>query len=97
MTRAESHRRICDQLSNTYIKKNSDYGNSFRVTREKYPNAILVRLCDKLSRLEQLMSPGYEPKVVDEAIEDSLCDLANYAIMELVEREMDAQKAVDEA
>lgn len=47
--------------------------------------AILIRLNDKLNRLETLMN-GAEQHVSDESVEDTLLDLANYCIMELVER-----------
>lgn len=39
------------------------------------------------SRLKTLME-GAEQKVKDESIDDTLMDLANYCIMELVERKM---------
>ena len=39
----------------TYEAKNADYGDSFAKTRELIPNAILVRLHDKLNRLTSLM------------------------------------------
>lgn len=73
------------KLFETYKAKNADYGDSFAQVRQKYPNAILIRLNDKLNRLETLMN-GAEQHVNDESIEDTLLDLANYCIMELVER-----------
>jgi len=79
------HWTICKELFETYKAKNADYGDSFAQVREKYPNAILIRLNDKLNRLETLMN-GAEQHVNDESIEDTLLDLANYCIMELVER-----------
>lgn len=79
------HWTICRDLHDTYKAKNADYGDSFAQVREKYPNAILIRLNDKLNRLETLMN-GAEQHVNDESIEDTLLDLANYCIMELVER-----------
>lgn len=79
------HWTICQELFETYKAKNADYGDSFAQVREKYPNAILIRLNDKLNRLETLMN-GAEQHVNDESVEDTLLDLANYCIMELVER-----------
>lgn len=79
------HWTICRDLHDTYKAKNADYGDSFVQVREKYPNAILIRLNDKLNRLETLMN-GAEQHVNDESVEDTLLDLANYCIMELVER-----------
>lgn len=79
------HWTICQELFETYKAKNADYGDSFAQVRDKYPNAILIRLNDKLNRLETLMN-GAEQHVSDESVEDTLLDLANYCIMELVER-----------
>lgn len=85
MNKVEVHKNICDSLNDTYKAKNADYGDSFASLREEFPNAILIRLTDKLSRLKTLMG-GADQKVSDESIEDTLLDLANYAIMEVVER-----------
>lgn len=82
------HLDICQELNLTYKKKNHDYGDSFAKLRKEIPDAILVRIYDKYSRLKTLMQ-GAEQKVKDESIEDTLKDLANYCIMELVERRAD--------
>lgn len=79
------HRDILQQLHNTYLNKNHDYGNSFHKVREEFPHAVLIRLMDKLERLKVLY---FTPAFVGESIEDTLLDLANYAIMEIVERRM---------
>ena len=82
------HEAICENLNEIYTQKNNDYGDSFAEMRKEYPNAILIRIHDKYARLKRLMS-GIEQQVHDESIEDTLMDLANYCIMELVERERD--------
>lgn len=82
------HKEICNNLHETYEDKNADYGDSFALVRGKYPNAILIRLNDKLNRLETLLN-GSHQHVNDESIDDTLLDLANYCIMELVERRSD--------
>ena len=43
------------------------------------PHAILVRMSDKLQRIGTLLTN--EAQVKDEMIEDTLSDLANYAII----------------
>ena len=83
MNKTELHKQICEQLTQTYEAKNHDYGDSFSVLRREYSNAILIRIFDKYSRLKTLIDK--EAKV-DESIDDTLMDLANYCIMELVER-----------
>lgn len=79
------YRSIIEELYDLYKRKNSDYGDSFVNVRHKFPNAILIRLNDRLSRLETLLCKS-ERAVMDESIDDTLMDLAAYAIMELVER-----------
>lgn len=82
----ELHKDILVQLHQTYARKNHDYGNSFHKVREEFPNAVLIRLMDKLERLKTIYNST--SLVLDESIEDTLLDLANYAIMEVVERQM---------
>ncbi len=84
MSKIEKHKNICRKLNETYELKNNDYGDSFAKLREEYPNAILIRLGDKYGRLKTLMG-GTVQKVSDESIRDTLLDLANYCIMEVVE------------
>ena len=84
----DKHMDICKELNDLYAKKNADYGDSFAKLRQEYGSpAILIRLEDKLGRLKRLMM-GNEQNIKDENIEDTLIDLANYAIMELVERRL---------
>lgn len=77
------HEDICKQLNLLYENKNSDYGDSFEKVRQEYPEAIIIRLMDKLERLKTLYK--VKQSKVDESIEDTLMDMANYCIMELVE------------
>src|SRR5699024_8896048 len=66
------HKRICERLNKVYADKNHDYGNSFGATYEKYGDiSALVRISDKMNRIEQLVQTG-EQKVKDEALEDSI-------------------------
>ena len=77
------HQKVCEELTELYRKKNHDYGDSFHITFEKWglPMAA-IRLGDKLQRFETLIRA--ESKV-DESIRDTLVDLANYAIMTVME------------
>ncbi len=79
------HKEICNELNLIYERKNNDYGDAFAKLRQEVPTAILVRIFDKYSRLKNLLQ-GAEQKVNDESITDTLMDLANYALMELIER-----------
>jgi len=84
------HAEIVTGIHDLYIAKNADYGDSFSKVRNKFPNAILIRLNDKLSRLETLMT-GATQQVIDESIDDTLSDLAGYCILEKVERKADLE------
>lgn len=77
------HRGICDEIHQLYLRKNADYGNAFAEARETIPFYTLGKLHDKFSRYKNL-TLGEKAKV-DESIEDTLLDLANYAIMEVAE------------
>lgn len=89
------HKKICKELNALYSAKNHDYGDSFRKTRSIVPSAILVRLHDKLGRLDSLLMTPESATVKDESIDDTLMDLANYAIMELVERRREKVEGSD--
>lgn len=86
MDKIELHKLTIDEMHELYKRKNADYGDSFAQLRKRYPNFVCMRLFDKLNRLDTLIQPGYEAKVADEKLEDTLMDIANYAIMEIVER-----------
>lgn len=81
----ELHEAICAELHSLYCCKNHDYGDSFAQARMRIPAYTLGKLYDKYMRLETLML-GAPAAVTAESIDDTLMDLANYAIMELTER-----------
>ena len=83
------HKDFCDTLNIIYRQKNHDYGDSFAKVRSVVPNSILVRLMDKLERLKTLLGKGEQAQVIDESIDATLMDMANYCIMELVERRLE--------
>lgn len=85
MNKTEIHKEICEKIHKLYKAKNADYGDSFAKVRKKYPDTFFVHANEKLERAETLFE-GKEQQVKDESIEDTLFDLANYCIMELVER-----------
>lgn len=76
------------ELQDIFVKKNTDYGNSFEESLEKHGLiAAIVRMEDKLSRLNTLSKN--EALVKDESIIDTLKDLSNYALMTAVWLEQD--------
>ena len=71
-----------------YARKNHDYGDSFHQTFVEEGMAMArIRLGDKFNRFKTL-SRNEEQKVNDESIRDTLIDLANYAIMTVLEIEV---------
>lgn len=85
MDKIEKHQEILNQIHTLYINKNHDYGDSVHDTYEKYGLvSFLVRLEDKLNRARTLYQKN-EIKVTDEKLEDTLLDLANYAILAVLE------------
>jgi len=74
---------VCDEVKDLLIRKNHDYGDSFSKQYEKYGLLSgVIRMDDKMARIENLLKSDSK---VDESIEDSLKDLAGYAILTLVE------------
>lgn len=87
MNKVERHREICLGLNDLYAWKNADYGDSFHLSFVEEGMAMArIRLGDKLNRFKALSKSG-EQRVQDESMKDTLLDLANYAIMTVLEIE----------
>jgi hypothetical protein len=83
-SRTQSHREVIEEIHNTFKIKNADYGNSFGEQYEEYGLlSAVIRLDDKMRRLKQLLKQ--DAQVKDESIRDTVLDLANYAIMTVME------------
>lgn len=77
----EQFEAITKEMLETYIKKNHDYGDSFTESCDKFGIvAGVVRMNDKINRVNTLYNHAEIAKV-NEKLEDTLLDLANYAIM----------------
>ena len=84
LNNVQIHAKVCQELTETYKKKNEDYGNSFEISLDKHGLiAGIVRMDDKMSRLISLNSKN-DQLVLDESMRDTLMDLANYAIMSVM-------------
>ena len=87
MNKYDRHMEICKKLNEIYTKKNHDYGDAFSESYGKYGNVMpIIRLEDKLNRFRNLVMNG-NVEVKTESMEDTLLDLANYAIMTVIEIE----------
>ena len=73
---------ICQEMMELHRRKNSDYGNAAHESYKEFGlNSYVIRLNDKMRRLKSLTGRGVDISVKDESIEDTLMDLAAYAIM----------------
>lgn len=71
---------ILNEIKQLHNRKNADYGDSFDKTLDEFGLvASATRMSDKFNRFKSLIkNPA---RVEDEKIEDTLIDLASYAIM----------------
>lgn len=77
-------REITDYMHQIYEKKNADYGDSFSKTFDEFGlTASAIRINDKTERFKKLIKQ--DAQVQDESIKDTLLDLANYAVLTLME------------
>lgn len=73
---------ICRDLMALHARKNKDYGNAAHESFKDFGLiSYVIRLNDKMNRLKSLTKPGVEQEIKSESIEDTLMDLAAYAIM----------------
>lgn len=93
MNKVERHSQICNHLNNLYERKNNDYNDSFGKSYKEYGVTMsCIRLEDKLNRLKALTVHNKKQEVEDESIQDTLMDLANYAIMTIIEMDIENGK-----
>lgn len=91
MDKVELHKEIVTNMNEMYKSKNEDYGDSFDKSLDKFGLlSSLIRLTDKMNRFEQLIDN--DSKVNDESIEDTLLDMANYAIMTVMWKRLKDEK-----
>lgn len=97
----QRHEVICTELNALYAKKNADYGNAFHLSYLEEGLAMSrIRLGDKFNRFKHLsraiVTNSDAQKVKDESIRDTLIDLANYAIMTVMELDREAKEREEE-
>lgn len=81
ISQVDAFSRILDEMKDTYIRKNNDYGNSFEQSCDEWGVlAGVVRISDKFNRIRSL-THGNDMMVKNESIIDTLTDMANYCIL----------------
>ena len=85
-SKVEQFTSITTEMAQLYKQKNENYGDSFSKLYETLgPISGLVPLHNKLDRITNLIKNAKETTNHFESIEDTLRDLACYAIMYLIE------------
>ena len=82
-------RDITEKMMETFLKKNHDYGNSFHETWDEFGDKGIITALTQIShKYHRLMNIGLGAKpLVDESIDDTLLDMANYCILTIMELE----------
>lgn len=83
-TDADRFKDITDKMSDTYKRKNHDYGNAFSEMYDELGiNYGYGKIREKVNRIKTL-NDG-DAMVENEPLEDALLDCANYCILTLME------------
>ena len=78
------HTRVLQELHDTYLRKNADYGDSFAALYTEFgPTYAIAHIVEKTARIRTLLK--HTANVSGESMRDSLMDLANYAILTVME------------
>lgn len=84
-SKVERFKQLTGEMAALYARKNKDYGDSFtEMYKEWGPMYPLSRMQEKLRRATQILRSG-EAQVTEEKVTDTLLDLANYALMTIME------------
>ena len=88
---------ISKQIVTLVEKKDKDYNKSFDKSMDKFGDMVyIIRLEDKVNRLENIiMNHGYKVEV-DEKLEDTVKDIIGYSLLFLRRLEKEKRKMWDE-
>ena len=89
VSRVDQLQTVQNEALELFRKKNADYGDAFATYGTV---GILVRLGDKIHRLQSITSKGIN-LVEDERLRDTLIDLHNYAAMGIMLLDSDDTKS----
>ncbi len=83
-TTNDPHARVLRELHDIYLAKNADYGDSFAALYTEFgPTYAVAHIVEKTARIRALLKRT--ANVSGESMRDSLIDLANYAILTVME------------
>ena len=93
-TDADRFKEITDKMSDTYKRKNHDYGNAFSEMYDELGiNYGYGKIREKVNRIKTLKDN--EAQVDNEPLEDALLDCANYCILTLMEYQKRKEHGTD--
>ena len=88
MDKYNKHKELCNELNELYIKKNKEYGDSFgKAVEDLGLYSGVVQMYHKLQRIINITQNGLIGELEYESLRDNLIDLANYALLTVVEME----------
>ena len=91
---ADCFKEITDKMSDTYKRKNHDYGNAFSEMYDELGiNYGYGKIREKVNRIKTLKDN--EAQVANEPLEDALLDCANYCILTLMEYQKRKEHGTD--
>nr|DAI46728.1 MAG TPA: Nucleotide modification associated domain 1 [Caudoviricetes sp.] len=91
---ADRFKEITEKMSDTYKRKNHDYGNAFsEIYDELGINYGYGKIREKVNRIKTLKDN--EAQVANEPLEDALLDCANYCILTLMEYQKRKEHGTD--
>ena len=91
---ADRFSEITDKMSDTYKRKNHDYGNAFSEMYDELGiNYGYGKIREKVNRIKTLKDN--EAQVANEPLEDALLDCANYCILTLMEYQKRKEHGAD--
>lgn len=78
----KAFRSIVNEMLDTYVKKNHDYGNAYESGFAKFgPVQLLSRIYEKYERLYNILYKSVTVEVSDETICDTLTDMAAQCVI----------------
>ena len=90
----KAFKAITDKMSDTYKRKNHDYGNAFSEMYDELGiNYGYGKIREKVNRIKTLKDN--EAQVANETLEDALLDCANYCILTLMEYQKRKEHGAD--
>lgn len=81
---------VCDQIRETLKRKRHDYGPGNIPRHGEF--GVLVRVDDKTARLANLLGSGRDPAVVGESLRDTWLDVAGYAVLAVILRDLGPER-----